>query len=48
MKWVDFFISQPTSFDGIFILELVEPLFLLEGKTVITVVMSKVEEALFR
>jgi hypothetical protein len=48
MKRVDFFISQPTPFDGIFIPEVVEPLSLLEGKTVITVVIGEVEEARLR
>jgi hypothetical protein len=46
MKWVDFLISQPTLFDVIFILEVVEPLFLLEGKTLITVVIGEEEATL--
>jgi hypothetical protein len=45
MKWVDFLISQPTPFDVIFILEVVELLFLLEGKTLITVVIGEEEAA---
>jgi hypothetical protein len=48
MKRVDFFISQPTPFDGFFISEVVEPLSLLEGKTFIAVVIGKVEEATLR
>jgi hypothetical protein len=45
MKWVDFFISQPTTFDVNFILESVESFFLLEGKTIITVVIGEEEKA---
>jgi hypothetical protein len=41
MKGVDFSISQPTSFDVFFIFEIVEPLFLLVGKTTITVVIGE-------
>jgi hypothetical protein len=48
MKRVDFFISQPTPFDGIFISEAVEPRSLLEGNTFITVVIGEVEEARLR
>ena len=45
MKWVDFLISQPL-FDVIFILEVVDPLFLLEGNTLITVVIGEEEATL--
>ena len=44
MKWVDFLISQPTLIDVIFILEVVKTLFLLEGKTLITIVIGEEEE----
>jgi hypothetical protein len=44
MKWVDFLISQPTPFDVGFIREVVKSLFLLECKTLFTVVVIGKEE----